>query len=132
MPEEYAAFYEGEDVVQYTDVQFVDDIAIPVFASAPSLVETTGAVAARYSDHLLRYGFVVNPAKYKAEVVSQLIGKGSDETKTKLYIDCAGWIQCTAKLSKPFQIRATHVYGHLGTKFAASQHIAGEVRHRNG
>ena len=76
----YAAFCEGENEIEvdFIDVDFVDDIAIPVFASSSDLVQKVATVTSVYTDSLLRFGFVVNPAANKTEDFWSWVHRGQD------------------------------------------------------
>ena len=97
-------------------MSYIDDVAIPVLASASELIQKTSETAAVAVDVFLCYAMQLNFASNKSEAVPLFRGAGA-RTAKKLLHEADSRIILQTRSNVSHALRFVRVYKHVGTKF---------------
>lgn len=112
---------EYRDDFTCSDISYVDDCVCPVVERATEFLPKMYAVAAVLHDVLHAYGFQVNYAQRKTEVLLQWAGDGSAKLRKERARVGDRTVPFLTRSGQALDLGETAVYRHLGTKMASKR-----------
>ena len=112
----------------FSEVSFVDDVAVPLLSPAPSLTSSVATAAAVAHDVFAEFGLVLNFKPGKSEAILFWAGQKSEQARRVFTIDERSRIVVQSRIK--FELPVCRSYKHLGTRvsFAPSSGEEAKVR----
>ena len=98
------------------EVSYVDDMAMPIFSDASSVLVKLAHATSICIDVFHRFGLELNFGNGKSEALIQWRGQGSETARRSVSVEFEDSIKCDQHVACPVHLRIVRVYDHLGPK----------------